>query len=62
MLDSVGPLELPALHHQKTEIERLVRDILSAGFIQPSVSPFSCPILLVKKRTVGGDFLSTTKH
>ena len=35
---------------------RLVRDMLSSGVIQPSTSPYSSPILLVKKKDGGWRF------
>ena len=36
-------------HIQKTKIENIIADLLEAGSIRPSHSPFSSPVLLVRK-------------
>jgi hypothetical protein len=44
---SVRPYKYP--YYQKSEIEKLIKELLAMGTIRPSQGPFSSPVLLVRK-------------
>ncbi|XP_057416101.1 uncharacterized protein LOC130710765 [Lotus japonicus] len=53
-IPNLRPYKCP--HFQKSEVEKLVGDMLQAGVIRPSISPYSSPIILVKKKDGGWRF------
>jgi hypothetical protein len=52
VLGSLPPNIRPYRHpfSQKNEIEKMVQELLNAGFIRPSTSPYSSPVVMVLKK------------
>ena len=50
-----GPVKYPC--YQKTEIEKMVQELLQSALIRLSHNPFSSPVLLVKKMMELDDFV-----
>jgi hypothetical protein len=45
---NIRPYRYP--HHHKTEIERLIQDLLKCGVITTTRSPYAIPVVLVQKK------------
>lgn len=55
----IQPYRYP--YYQKNEIEMIVKEMLVVGIIMPSTTPYSSPIILVKKKDDGWHMCITYK-
>lgn len=53
---TINPRPNKCLYYQKTEIENITHEMLVARVIRPNVSPFSSPVILVRKKDGGWQF------
>uniref|UniRef100_A0A453EC58 Reverse transcriptase domain-containing protein n=2 Tax=Aegilops tauschii subsp. strangulata TaxID=200361 RepID=A0A453EC58_AEGTS len=65
LVPGARPVNLRPYRHspaQKDEVERQVAEMLAQGIIQPSVSPFASPVLLVQKKDLTWRFCVDYRH
>lgn len=59
-LVSLRPYRYPQF--QKTEMEKLIQEMLKQCIIRTSTNPYSSPVILVKKKMVAIDYVWITGH